>query len=306
MASNIEQLPGPTLSIGSWPSPTAAGRAAQLPAHPQLRAPRRHRLCEHPAGRPGHRALGGRVLRPEPLYFDPENIVKLAIEGGCNAVASTSACWGRRAQVRPQDPLPRQVQPQRDADLPQHVQPVLLRLDRQCFEMGAVAVGATIYFGSDGAATRSSTSPNVRRGPRLRHGHGAVVLHPQQRLQGEGRGRQVDYHASADLTGQANHLGVTIQADIIKQKLPTNNGGYAASTPAAPPTASGTRGVHQARRERREGRTAGTPSTSAATRSSTTTWGAAADQLRRREQGASDLRRRSAPPSSTSAPAAWA
>jgi fructose-bisphosphate aldolase, class I len=92
----------------------------------------------------------------------------------------------------------------------------------QAFDMGAVAVGATIYFGSESRAGRSWRSP--RPSPRARAGHGdrAVVLPAQQRFKKDG----VDYHVAADLTGQANHLGVTIQADIIKQKLPENNGGY--------------------------------------------------------------------------------
>jgi class I fructose-bisphosphate aldolase len=98
---------------------------------------------------------------------------------------------------------------------------------KQCFEMGAAAVGATIYFGSPDVRRADPVClRDVRRGPLLRHGHRPLVLHPQQRLQGQRQ--EHDYHASADLTGQANHLGVTIQADIIKQKLPTNNGGYAA------------------------------------------------------------------------------
>ena len=94
---------------------------------------------------------------------------------------------------------------------------------KQAYDMGAAAVGATIYFGSDGVDPPDRRGRRgLRRGPRARHGHRPLVLPAQQRLQ-EGRR---DYHVAADLTGQANHLGVTIQADIIKQKLPENNGGY--------------------------------------------------------------------------------
>jgi class I fructose-bisphosphate aldolase len=131
----------------------------------------------------------GASFAPNPIYFDPENIVKLAIEGGCNAVASTLGVLGSvLAEVRPQDPVHRQDQSQRAADLSEQVRPDHVRLVQQAYDMGAVAVGATIYFGSDELQPPDPGSRrSVPHGPRTGHGHRAVVLPPEQRLQ-EGRG----------------------------------------------------------------------------------------------------------------------
>jgi class I fructose-bisphosphate aldolase len=189
-----------------------------------------------------------RVVRAEPEYFDPENIVELAIEGGCNAVARRSACSAVVARVRAQDPVHREAQPQRAPHLPEQVRPDHVRVGQAGFDLGAVGVGATIYFGSTSRRARSRRSPGVRGGARARACSpccGATCATPASSRRGD-----TDYHVAADLTGQANHLGVTIEADIIKQKLPENNGGYNAlklrqdrrssSTTSSPPTTRST------------------------------------------------------------------
>ena len=169
----------------------------------------------------------GASFAKNPAYFDPENIVKLAIEGGCNAVASTLGVLGvGRAQVRAQDPVHREVQPQRVPLLSRtrYDQIAFARVE-QAADMGAVAVGATIYFGSE-----ESTRQIQEVGEAFQHAHElgmATVLWCYLRNPAF-KTKEKDYHVSADLTGQANHLGVTLQADIIKQKLPENNGGYKA------------------------------------------------------------------------------
>ena len=162
---------------------------------------------------------------PNPAYFDPINIVKLAIEGGCNAVASTFGVLGIGvAPLRAQDPVHREDQPQRAAHLPEPVRP------------GAVRHGASrrTTWARPASARRSTSAPksrrvscrrSARRSPRRISSAcspccGATCATPAFKKDG------VDYHVAADLTGQANHLGVTIQADIIKQKPPENNGGY--------------------------------------------------------------------------------
>jgi fructose-bisphosphate aldolase, class I len=166
----------------------------------------------------------GASFAPNPIYFDGENIVKLAVEGGCNAVASTFGVLGSVAR-RYAHRIPFIVKLNHNELLtyPNKYDQVLFGSVRQAWEMGAVAVGATIYFGSD-EATRQLQE--VTEAFEEAHSLGmATVLwcylrNPAFTVNG------TDYHLAADLTGQANHLGVTIQADIIKQKLPENNGGY--------------------------------------------------------------------------------
>ncbi len=168
----------------------------------------------------------GASFAKNPLYFDPENIVKLAIEGGCNAVASTLGVLGAvRAQVRAQDPVPAEVQPQRVPDLPEQVRPDHVRQHR------AGARHGRRRRRRDDLLRFAGIEPADRRGqPGVRAWRtswawprccGATCATRRFKL-------DKDYHVSADLTGQANHLGVTIEADIIKQKLPENNGGYLA------------------------------------------------------------------------------
>jgi class I fructose-bisphosphate aldolase len=161
---------------------------------------------------------------PNPKYFDPANIVELAIEGGCNGVAST---FGVLASVsrRYAHKIPFIVKINHNEMLtyPNKFDQVMYGSVDQAFDLGAAGVGATIYFGSD-EATRQIQE--VSEAFARAHELGLfTVLWCYLRNPGF-KHDGVDYHAAADLTGQANHLGVTIEADIIKQKLPTNNGGY--------------------------------------------------------------------------------
>lgn len=167
----------------------------------------------------------GASFAKNPMYFDPENIVKLAIEGGCNAVAST---FGVLASVSRsyahKIPFIVKINHNQLLTYPNTFDQIQFGTIEQAYEMGAVGVGATIYFGSP-----ESSRQIVEIARAFAHAHTlglATILwcylrNPSFKL-------DRDYHVSADLTGQANHLGVTIQADIIKQKLPENNGGFIA------------------------------------------------------------------------------
>jgi class I fructose-bisphosphate aldolase len=169
----------------------------------------------------------GASFAPNPEYFDPENIVKLAIEGGCNAVASTFGVLGMVAR-RYAHKIPFIVKINHNELLtyPNKFDQVMFGTVDQAYDMGAAAVGATIYFGSE-----ESTRQLVEVAEAFAYAHErglATILwcylrNPAFNVKGD-----KDYHLAADLSGQANHLGVTIQADIIKQKLPENNGGYTA------------------------------------------------------------------------------
>ena len=168
---------------------------------------------------------GGASFAPNPEYFDSVNIVKLAIEGGCSAVASTLGVLGSVAR-RYAHKIPFVVKLNHNELLtyPNKFDQILFASVQQAYDMGAAAVGATIYFGSDNA-TRQIVE--ISEAFQQAHEYGlATILWCY--LQNNAFKKDKDYHVSADLTGQANHLGVTIQADIIKQKLPENNGGYAA------------------------------------------------------------------------------
>ncbi len=169
---------------------------------------------------------GGASFAPNPEYFDPENICKLALEGGCNAVASTFGVLGAVARKYAHK-IPFLVKFNHNEMLsyPNTYNQTPYGTIRQCFEMGAVAVGATIYFGSPESREQITYVADMFAEA---HDYGMVTVLWCYLRNNAFKVDGVDYHASADLTGQANHLGVTIQADIIKQKLPTNNGGYAA------------------------------------------------------------------------------
>jgi len=169
---------------------------------------------------------GGASFAPNPDYFDPENIVKLAIEGGCNAVASTFGVLGATAR-RYAHKIPYLVKFNHNELLtyPNQANQLPYGTIRQCFEMGAVAVGATIYFGSAESGEQIQYVADMFAEA---HDYGLVTVLWCYLRNNAFKVNGVDYHASADLTGQANHLGATIQADILKQKLPTNNGGYKA------------------------------------------------------------------------------
>ncbi len=163
---------------------------------------------------------------PNPIYFDPENIVKLAMEGGANAVASTLGGLGSVSRKYAHKiPFILKINHNETLTYPNTYDQTLYASVKQAFDMGAVAIGATIYFGS----------PESRRqiwevSQAFQHAHElgmATVLWCYLRNNAF-KTKEKDYHVAADLTGQANHLGVTIEADIIKQKLPENNGGFTA------------------------------------------------------------------------------
>jgi len=167
----------------------------------------------------------GASFAPNPDYFDPENIVKLAIEGGCNAVASTFGVLGAVARkYAHRIPFIVKVNHNEFLSYPNKFDQILFGTIREAWDMGAVAVGATIYFGSP-ESTRQIVE--VSQAFKAAHDCGmATILWCY--LRNPAFKKDKDYHQSADLTGQANHLGATIQADILKQKLPLNNGGYKA------------------------------------------------------------------------------
>ncbi|MDD3125851.1 MAG: class I fructose-bisphosphate aldolase [Candidatus Kapabacteria bacterium] len=167
----------------------------------------------------------GASFAKNPEYFDPENIIKLAIEGGCNAVASTFGVLGMNARKYAHKiPFIVKINHNELLTYPNSYDQVLFGSVDQAYDMGAAAVGATIYFGSD-----NSRDQIVEIAEAFNHAHElglATILWCY--LRNDSFKKDKDYHVSADLTGQANHLGVTIQADIIKQKLPENNGGFKA------------------------------------------------------------------------------
>ncbi|MDH6534473.1 class I fructose-bisphosphate aldolase [Parabacteroides sp. 52] len=168
----------------------------------------------------------GASFATNPIYFDPENIVKLAIEGGCNAVASTFGVLGMVARKYAHKiPFLVKLNHNELLSYPNTYDQISFGTVKEAWSMGAVAVGATVYFGS---AESRRQLVEVAEAFAYAHELGmATVLWCYLRNPAfvkEG----VDYYAAADLTGQANHLGVTIQADIVKQKLPVNNGGFTA------------------------------------------------------------------------------
>src|SRR6267378_6750793 len=168
---------------------------------------------------------GGASFAKNPDYFDPENIVRLAIEGGCNAVASTFGVLGAVARKYAHKiPFLVKINHNELLTYPNKFEQIMLGTVKEACDMGAAAVGATIYFGSDQS---SRQIVEVAQAFAQAHEMGmATVLWCY--LRNNAFKKDKDYHVSADLTGQANHLGVTIQADIIKQKMAENNGGYQA------------------------------------------------------------------------------
>jgi class I fructose-bisphosphate aldolase len=169
----------------------------------------------------------GASFAPNPIYFDADNIVQLAVEGGCNAVASTygvlgvvSRKWAHKI------PFMVKINHNEFISLPNKFDQVMFGTIKDAWNMGAVSVGATIYWGS---AESTRQLQEVSLAFEMAHSLGmCTVLWCYLRNSGF-KVDGIDYHTAADLTGQANHLGVTLQADIIKQKLPTNNGGYNAT-----------------------------------------------------------------------------
>jgi class I fructose-bisphosphate aldolase len=168
----------------------------------------------------------GASFAPNPAYFDPENIVKLAIEGGCNAVASTFGVLGSVARKYAHKiPFIVKINHNEFLSYPNTYDQIMFGDIDMVFEMGAVAVGATIYFGSEESKRQIQ---EVSAAFKYAHELGLVTILWCYTRNAAFKTKEKDYHVSADLTGQANHLGVTIEADIIKQKLPENNGGYTA------------------------------------------------------------------------------
>ena len=163
---------------------------------------------------------------PNPIYFDPANIIELAIKGGCNAVASTLGVLGAISRKYAHKiPFIVKINHNELLTYPNTFDQIMFADVEQAWEMGAAAIGCTIYFGSQESSRQIA---EVSRAFKLAHelGLGTILWcylrNPAFKVGGK------DYHSSADLTGQANHLGVTIEADIVKQKLPTTNGGYVA------------------------------------------------------------------------------
>jgi fructose-bisphosphate aldolase, class I len=168
----------------------------------------------------------GASFAKNPIYFDPENIVKLAIEGGCNAVATTYgglALMSRKYAHK--IPFIVKINHNELLTYPNKADQIMFGSVEDAWNLGAVAVGATIYFGSDNSTRQIQ---EVARAFEQAHELGMATILWCYTRNSAFKKDGIDYHVSADLTGQANHLGVTIQADIIKQKLAENNGGYKA------------------------------------------------------------------------------
>jgi class I fructose-bisphosphate aldolase len=169
----------------------------------------------------------GASFAPNPIYFDPENIIKLAIEGGCNAVASTYGVLGLMSRkYAHRIPFVVKINHNEFLSMPNKFDQTMFGTVKSAWDMGAVAVGATIYWGSAESARQLK---EVSEAFQYAHELGMATILWCYLRNNSFKVDGVDYHTAADLTGQANHLGVTLQADIIKQKLPTNNNGYGAT-----------------------------------------------------------------------------
>lgn len=168
----------------------------------------------------------GASFAPNPAFFDPENIIKLAIDGGCNAVASTYGVLGACARKYAHKiPFIVKINHNEFLSYPNKFDQIMFGSIKEAWNMGATAVGATIYFGSDESGRQIQ---EVSRAFEMAHELGMATVLWCYLRNSAFKKDGVDYHTSADLSSQANHLGVTLQADIIKQKLSTNNGGYTA------------------------------------------------------------------------------
>ncbi|MCD6385706.1 class I fructose-bisphosphate aldolase [Candidatus Sumerlaeota bacterium] len=168
----------------------------------------------------------GASFAPNPMYFDPENIVRLAIEGGCNAVTSTLGVLGAVARKYAHKiPFFVKINHNELLTYPNKYDQVLFASVQQAFDMGAVGIGATIYFGSE-ESTRQIQE--ISEAFEMAHELGMFTVLWCYLRNPAFKKEEADYHLAADLTGQANHLGVTIQADLVKQKMPECNRGYIA------------------------------------------------------------------------------
>jgi len=169
----------------------------------------------------------GASFAPNPIYFDPENIVKLAIEGGCNAVASTFGVLGIISRKYAHKiPMIVKINHNEFISYPNKFDQVMFGKIKDAWNMGATSVGATIYWGSDNSTRQLQ---EVAMAFEQAHELGMSTVLWCYLRNNAFKVDGIDYHTASDLTSQANHLGVTLQADIIKQKLPTNNGGYLAT-----------------------------------------------------------------------------
>lgn len=165
----------------------------------------------------------GASFAPNPIYFDPENIVKLAIEGGCNAVATTSGVLGSVARKYAHKiPFILKINHNELLSYPNSFEQIMFADIEQAYNMGCAGIGATIYFGSEDSNRQII---EVSEAFAMAHELGMFTVLWCYLRNTEFK-KDKDYHVAADLTAQANHLGVTLQADIIKQKMPENNGGY--------------------------------------------------------------------------------
>jgi class I fructose-bisphosphate aldolase len=168
----------------------------------------------------------GASFAPNPIYFDPENIVKLAIEGGCNAVASTLGVLGSVARKYAHKiPFLMKFNHNEFLSYPNAFDQIMFANIRQAFDMGCTGVGATIYFGSEESKRQIQEVTEMFH---QAHDLGMYTVLWCYLRNPAFKTKEADYHVAADLTGQANHLGVTIEADIIKQKQPASNGGFTA------------------------------------------------------------------------------
>jgi len=168
----------------------------------------------------------GASFAPNPAYFDPENIVKLGIEGGCNAVASTLGVLGAVSRkYAHRIPFILKFNHNEFLSYPNTYDQIRFASIKQAFDLGAQGVGATIYFGSEESKRQLQEVTTMFQ---QAHELGMFTVLWCYMRNSAFKTKEVDYHLAADLTGQANHLGVTIEADIIKQKLPETNGGYTA------------------------------------------------------------------------------
>jgi fructose-bisphosphate aldolase, class I len=166
----------------------------------------------------------GASFAPNTDFFDPENIVKLAVEGGCNAVASTLGVLGMTSRKYAHKiPFVVKLNHNELLTYPDKYDQIMFSSVEQAYDLGAAAVGATIYFGSEESSRQII---EVSEAFQYAHELGMATILWCYLRNSEFKQKDKDYHVAADLTGQANHLGVTIQADIIKQKMPENNGGY--------------------------------------------------------------------------------
>jgi class I fructose-bisphosphate aldolase len=169
---------------------------------------------------------GGASFAPNPIYFDPENIVKLAIEGGCNGVASTLGILGSISRKYAHKiPFILKINHNELMTYPNKYDQIMFASVRQAYDLGAVAVGATVYFG---APESNRQIVEISRAFEMAHQLGMATILWAYTRNSAFKHEGTDYHTAADLTGQANHLSVTIEADIVKQKQPTNNGGFKA------------------------------------------------------------------------------